>query len=486
MFLFKRMALYQGIRNTLLYLFLFCASFVFSQNVEIRGKAATVYAGKIIQLQVFQDYVTNQRLTEYTDTIDKNGYFHLIMQADITQPVFLKIDNITAQMYVEPDFVYGITIPEVDSSLNLNHDVEISINLGLMVNDSTELNNLIFDFEELYNRYFIPKEGQYLARGMMFRRCDSLQVVSRRKYGNIKNLYFQNYVQYRIASLNANLSRGEKFLLQNYITNQPIQYHHAGYMQFFNSFFKGYLAKQASQRKGESLYFIINTKADYPALMNFMRYDSDLHSDSLRELILLRELWDYNFNPEFDPEAIKNLIQQLKRSTKIAEHKRISTIMLAYFNKLKVGSPAPSFTALARDNKLMQFSSLKKHWVYLNFFSTANIETLKEMPKIATLKKKMGDKIIFVSICLDDSVKTYQKFLKENPKYDWPIWYNNYPGIKTTAKTAYGVTGTEGYFLIDQYGNLNASPAVSPSKGIEYKLNVIFRIKRKDTKTGLR
>ena len=160
--------------------------------------------------------------------------------------------------------------------------------------------------------------------------------------------------------------------------------------------------------------------------------------------------------------------------------------MLAYMNKLKVGSQAPSFAALSKDNKLMQFSSLKKHWVYLNFFSTANIESLKEMPKIATLKKKMGDKVIFVSICLDDSVTNYRKFLRENPKYDWPIWYNNYPGIKVTAKDAYSVTGTEAYFLIDQLGNLVASPAISPSKGIEYKLNIIFRIKRKDTKTGLR
>ena len=486
MFLFFGMRLLHPMKNRLIFVFTFTVGLVFSQNVEIRGKAAPVYAGKIIHLQVFQDFITNQRLNETSDTIDASGYFELTMHAGQTQPVILKIDNITAQLFVEPDFVYGITFPEIDSSMNRNRDVELPVNLGLMVNDSLELNNLIFDFEELYNRYFIPKDGQYLGRVAMFRRCDSLQVVSLRKYRDIKQTYFKNYVQYRIASANASLSRGEKFLLQNYITGRPIQYHHAGYMQFFNAFFKGYLARQSSQRQGESLYYIINTKADYPALLNFMRYDKELRSDSLRELILLRELWDYHFNSEFDPEAVKTLIVQLNRSTQITEHKVISQIMLAYMNKLKVGSQAPSFAALSKDNKLMQFSSLKKHWVYLNFFSTGNIESLKEMPKIATLKKKMGDKVIFVSICLDDSVTNYRKFLRENPKYDWPIWYNNYPGIKVTAKDAYSVTGTEAYFLIDQLGNLVASPAISPSKGIEYKLNIIFRIKRKDTKTGLR
>ncbi len=486
MSLFTSRTLLITIRFNVIYLFVLLSLPFFSQNVEIRGKASPVYAGKIIRLQVFQDYITNLRLTEASDTIDKNGSFTLEMQAERTQPVYLKIDNIIAQMYVVPDFVYGVTFPEIDSTRNPQPDVEISVNLGLIVNDTTELNNLILDFEELYNRYFLPKEGQYLGRAAMFRRCDSLQMASYRKYRTIQNSYFKSYMEYRIASANVTLSRGERYLMQNFITGRPVQYHHAEYMQFFNAMFEGYLARKAAQREGESLYSIINSRSDYTALMNFMKADKELQSDSLRELILLRELWEYEFKPEFNKESVKNLIVQLNRTTKIGEHKRISNIMLSTLNRLTVGAPAPSFTALSKDNKLMQFSSLKKHWVYLTFFSTKNVESLKELPKIAALKKKMGDKVIFVSICLDDSLSAYRKFLKDNPKYDWPIWYNYYPSIKTTAKDAYAVTGTEAYFLIDAQGNLNASPALSPSKGIEYRMNIIFKIKRRETKTGLR
>ena len=469
--------------------YLFSCCFVLSlsaQNVEIRGRATKAYSGKIVQVLVAQDYITNLKHVETSDTIKKDGYFELSFHTEYTQPITIKIDNVVAQMYVQPDFVYGITVPDIDSTMNVNHDVELPINIGIMVGDSTELNNLVFDFQDLYNRYFIASDGRYLSRAAMFKRCDSLYLTANRKYASIKNPFFSSYVKYSVASVNASLSRGEKFLMEQYIKDHPVQHKHSAYMQFFNDYFKGYLTRLASQRPGETMYRIINTNGDYQGLLDFVKIDKEISSDTLRELIILKELWAYNFSSDFDSEAIKTILEQFQRSTKIKEHKLIVGNMLSYINKLRIGSVAPGFSAYSRDNKLMNFSSLKKRWVYLNFFSTANVESMKELPKIAALKKKFGDKIVFVSICLDDSLSDYLNFLKANPKYDWPIWYNYHKQIKVSAKEAYAVTGTEAYFLIDNTGNLIASPALSPSKGIEYKLNVIFKIRKKDTKTGLR
>ena len=69
---------------------------------------------------------------------------------------------------------------------------------------------------------------------------------------------------------------------------------------------------------------------------------------------------------------------------------------------------------------------------------------------------------------------------------DWTIWYNYDKSITKTAKENYFIAGTEAYFLIDNFGYLAQSPALSPSGGIEYKLNVIFKIKNRTTKTGIR
>lgn len=430
------------------------------------------------------DGITNLKQKESQDTIEADGYFELNYQSLYTQPVFLRIENVVAQMYVQPDYVYGITIPELEKDFDYRNDADLFVNIGIVGHDSTELNALIFDYEEQYNKFFLVQDSHF--RPAMFKRADSLQKFCYERYAKINNDYFRSYVIYSIASINASVSRGENYLINSYINNRDIQYNHFEYMQFFNACFKGYLNTIASQHKGQSLYNLINVKADYNGLLNFVRQDKLLKSDSIRELVILRNMWDFYFSVDFVPDAVENIVSQLNLQTKNKQHKKIASTMLTYFNKMQVGSQAPGFSARNKQGTISSLSAYKGRWVYLNFFSTKNIETLKEMPKIAALKKKFEGKVVFISICLDDSLNAYTNYVRANPKFDWPIWFNSEKSLTKTAKENYFVTGTEGYFLINNFGYLAESPAKSPSGGIEYKLNVIFKVKQKTTKTGIR
>lgn len=486
MYLIYINTLYPHIKLRLTYLFLVLTAALWAQNVTIKGKAHESYAGKIVELFSINDYITNTRQKETSDTIGKDGYFELVLQAEKTRLVFIKIEQVAAQLYVQPDFVYGITIPEIRKELDYQNGAELPVNIGIVGSDSTELNALIFDYQEVYNSFFLTEDSRYLARATIFKLADSLQKTCYSRYAKINNAYFRSYVIYSIASINASVSRGEQFLIRNYILNKPVQYTHHEYMSFFNACFKGYLNSIASQRKGPSLYHIINVKADYNLLYDFVQKDKLLNSDTLRELIILQNLWDFYFSADFVPEAVENIVGQLKLQTRIKVHQQIAASMLAYFNKMQVGSPAPVFSALAKDGSVAGLSQFKGRWIYLNFFSTKNVESLKEMMKISSLRKKYSDKVVFLSICLDDSVKAYTNYLKANPKFDWTIWYNNEKSVTQTAKDLYSVTGTEAYFLINNFGYLAQSPALAPSQGIEYRFNVIFKIKKRNTKTGIR
>lgn len=445
-----------------------------------------MYAGKVIQLNILSDYITNIKQKEDQDTIQSDGYFELHFQSEYTQPIFLKIDNVIATLYVQPDFVYGVTIPELEKGYDYNNDAELPVNIGLIGTDTTELNILTFDYQKQFNNLFDVKDGKFLSRPMMFKRADTLKKICDKRYQKINNPYFINYIDYSIASINASVSRGENYLINGHIANKPIQYNHYEYMQFFNACFKGYLNTYASMQKGQTLYNIINVKADYTLLSDFLKNDKFLKSDSLRELVILKNLWDFYFSADFASEAIESMVSQFQQKTKIKPHKKIANSMLTYFNKMQAGSVAPNFSARAKDGTVGALTSFKGRWVYLNFFSTQNTESLREMPKIEALKKKFGDKVVFVSICLDDSLKSYTNYLKLNPKHNWTIWYNYDKAFTKTAKDNYFVTGTEAYFLINNFGYLAQSPALSPSKGIEYKLNSIFKPTKRNTKTGIR
>ena len=457
-----------------------------AQNVLIKGKADLNYAGKIIKLQSIGDYITNTMVDENKDTIQTDGYFELSMNTTFSKPVFLFIGNVKAQLYVEPDYVYGLTIPQAKAAEHYKNDVERLVKPGIVGSDSKELNNLIFDFEDLYNRFFLKDNGAFISRALVFKLADSLQLQCQNRFKNIKNSYFKNYVDYSIASINASVSRGENYLVNAYVKGKPILYKHYEYMQFFNAFFKGYLLNISSHQKGQTLYHIVNVKQSYKMLNELVQTDWLLKNDTLRELVLLNNLWEFYFNPDFSNSGVEAIVDQMALKTKIKEHQQIIRAMQVYFNKMQVGAQAPDFSARTADGKMGSLGSYKGKWVYLNFFSTNNIESLKEMPKIAELKKKYGFKVSFISVCLDDSLSSYSNYMKQNKKYDWPIWYNDDKSLTKTAKQQYFVAGDEAYFLIQPSGQLAQSPALSPSGGIEYRFNIIFKMKRKEFKTGIR
>ncbi len=458
----------------------------FAQTITIQGLAHLSYAGKVIQVFTERDQVSHLEQKETADTITKDGYFELHLVSTQTQRVKLKIEQATFYLFVQPDFVYGITVPELDPALQYANDAELLLDIGILSHDSTELNVLMMDFEKVYNRFFAGDDGRFLSRPMMFRRADSLQKVCDHRYRLVQNVYFKAHVNYSIASINASVSRGENYLINGYIANKPILYSNKAYMDFFSTCFTGYLKAASTGKAQQSLQNLINTVTNYQRLSVYFKDDKFLKNDTLRELVIVHNLWHAYFEENYDQNAIKQLLAQISTETNMEEHRRICNNMLSFMNKLLVGSEAPLFSARAANGKIASLQQLKGRWVYLNFFATGNVQSLREMPKIAALKKKFGDKVVFLSVCLDDSVKTYLNYIKSNPRYDWPIWFSNEKGLSKTAKEAYFVSGTEAYFLISNLGVLSLSPAPSPSEGIEYRFNLMFKPKRKNTKTGIR
>ncbi len=435
---------------------------------------------------MYHDYFSQLKYVEDEDTVGNDGYFELNLQSKLTRPVFLKIGNLIGKLYVRPDYVYGVTFSGIPSQINYDTEAEVTVDIGIIGNDSTELNASIIDFSDQYNAIFVKKQNEFLSRQKIIKYIDSLTKISQKRYKKNEDAYFKSYVAYSLASLNVNVGRGFEFMLANYIKDKPIDYNHFEYAEFFNACFKDYLTTMASMKSGRTLYNIINTQASYPMLDGFAKSSKHLQNDTLRQLVLIRNLWDFYYSTEFVPDAVASIIGQINNTTTIEEHKEITTNMLLHINRMRVGDKIPEFFARTKTGTVANSNLLKNQWVYLNFFATTNTESLREMTKILALKKKFGDKILFVSICTDDSLKNYQNYLKTNPKHDWTIWYYKTDNVKKTVKDLFQVVGTEAYFLINTYGNLAQSPALSPSKGIETKLNNLFKPKRTTRKIGIR
>ena len=454
-----------------------------SQNVTIKGKAHASHIGKEIVLSDYSDYVTYTKTKESIDTIDKDGYFELKIQTQTTKPVLISINNLVGKLYIQPNFVYGIYFPQLDSTYNNQEGTESKATISVYGKDSTELNALIIDFNEQYNLNFAKANERYLSPTKLNALLDTFYMATRKRYKANKNSYFKNYVDYSFANFYSNTSRSKAYLQKTFIDNKPILYNNYEYMEFFNSYFKGYLKAFSSTKTGGSIFNSINSFADYNDLRNQFNSDKTITNDTIKELIILKGLIDFYYSPDFDKRQVQSVIEQLYRSTPSVQNKKIAFNLLQTIYQLQPGAPAPDFTANDKAELKVNLSYYKGKYIYLNFFSTESDISLKEMQKIIDLKKKFNDKVTFISICLNDSVKTYKQYLKSNPKQDWVILHQ---AANSTARQAYNITSLSGYFFINQQLQLVQSPALTPSEGIEYKFHALFRPKRKNTITGVR
>ncbi|MES2763982.1 MAG: TlpA disulfide reductase family protein [Bacteroidota bacterium] len=454
-----------------------------AQNITIKGKAHPSHVGKEVVLSDFSDYITYTRIKESADTIDKDGYFELKLQSPVTKPILININNLIGKLYVQPNFVYGIYFPGKDSLTNNQEGTETTVDIIVYGKDSTELNALIIDFNTQYNNLFINNKDGYLSPAKLNSILDTFAVTTRKRYEHIRNSYFKTYVDYSFADFFSNMSRSKTILYKQFIDRRPIQYANYEYMQFFNTHFKGYLKAYASTKNGGNIYNSINAFADYKDLKNQFKADEFIKNDTLRELLILKGLIDFYYSPDFDKRQVQSVIEQLYRETRIEEHKKIAGNMLQATYQLQPGAKAPDFVANDKTGMKVNLSNYKGKYIYLNFFSSQSDNSMKEMQKIVDLKKKFNDKITFVSVCLDDSVKAYRAYLKANPKQDWVILHHTQ---SSSAKQAYNIKTLSGFFFINQQMQLAQSPAVKPSEGIEYKFNALFRPRKKNTIPGVR
>lgn len=454
-----------------------------AQNITIKGKAHSSHIGKEIVLSDYLDYITYTKTKESADTIDKDGYFELKFQSSITKPVLISINNLVGKIYVQPNFVYGIYFPSKDSLTNNQEGTETIVDISVYGKDSTELNALIVDFNTQYNNLFLNVKDGYLSPAKLNVMLDTFLNVTRERYSHIKNPYFKNYIDYSFADFFSSTSRNKTILYKQFIEKRPVLYSNYEYMQFFNIYFKGYLKAFASTKNGGNIYNSINAFGDYKDLQNQFKADQFIKNDTVRELLILKGLIDFYYSPDFDKRQVQSVIEQLYRETKVGEHKKIATNMLQTIYQLQPGATAPDFIANDKTGMNVNLSNYKGKYIYLNFFSSQSDNSLKEMQKIIDLKKKFNDKVTFISVCLDDSVKAYKAYLKANPKQDWIILHQ---AQNSTAKQAYNIKTLSGFFFINSQMQLAQSPALMPSEGLEYKFNALFRPRKKNTIIGIR
>ena len=462
------------IRCSLLYIILLISLKGLPQQSFIVGYAPS-YKGKEATLYSYSDLITYTLLKETSDTINEKGVFELTTQVDKPTCYQIKIENKVAKLYMLNLYKYAITFPDPDTSNYHNPSTEEQVDLFIH-GDSAELNARIIDFNIQYSKFW-EKNYMYFVAKKLHNKLDSFQLKMEERYKNVKSNYFKNYMHYTFALINTNTGRHKNYIASKFLINHPVEYNNFEYMDFFNQFFKNYLVSLSSGKLGNRLLEVINEYANAKELDALLKNDSWLQNDSLRELVMLKGLYEVYYMPNFEKVNIQGMIEQIVNYTSIDEHKKIGSNILRIFKKLQVGTFAPDFALKDINGKTIALSDFKNKFVYLNFFGLSSNESLQELRKLESIYKDYKNNITIISICTDNKLTNDLKvFLAKNKNYKW-LFLDG--GGRNDLQNQYVVKYPNLFYLINREGYLVQSPAKKPSEGIEFKFSSMFYPKRR-------
>ena len=477
------------------FLFLFLHTFLsFSTFSQIYSKTSTtnntIYikgiapgaAGKIIKVAVFSDQINYSEKIIASSSIDSGGKFCISINIEKTTMAFLKIDLCKSRIFLQPKTNYEIKFDAFDYTNpddKNNSFIDPPELTYLFANPNEILNTAIRDFDALYYDFFF-KNIAFIKRFKNKTRLDTFKLEITKKFANVKDEYFTNYIKYKCASIEdiANLESKYKIAIK-YLVDKPVLFDNIEYMSFFNDYFKKYLISNSTKVTPFDLDFCINQNKSYTALLDSMGKDSILINEVLREAVMLEGLGELYKLKTFDKKNIIFMLNDISKRTKFLEISTIANNLVSNLTKLETGSIAPVFTLPDINNLKYSLNDFKGKYIYLNFFTTNNLPCISEFQLMNQLKIDYGKDIEIISISVDKEVLTLGYFL-ERKNFNWLfLHYNNdYDLLEKYNAKSYPL-----FILIDRNGKIILSQAPKPSENVkkyfeELTAPVVKEIKR--------
>ncbi len=453
-----------------LLLILFVLPFsLFAQNVTLRGNASE-YAGATFTFLTYEDQITFTEKELGTCDVHEDGSFSCSFNIDETLYVFMHLGVYEAFLFIEPDKEYELLLPEVKEKTladKLNpYFKPQQYHIGVENSSDLELNFQLAYFDAIYSKMIDDNSIMIFTKSRDLDVDGSIEKVDS-LFSDVDTKFFQDFKKYKYASFR-HLSYQEKAksISNTYYLNNEILYNNPAYMELFNQVYDEYLLYFGRTDSGKQVYDDIGKLQSITSLKNTLGKDSILINDDLKELVILKCLYDEFYNDKFSRSAMLTVLDSLAMQTTIPEHQIIAENIRQKVTKLMLGYAPPAFELYDMDSNLVSLDSYKGKYVYFGFCTTVSYACIKEFGMLQSLYEKHKEHFEIVMICMDESLPQMKRFVDmKNYSFKF-LYYGNQPDVFKD----YDIRAFPTYYFIDKEGKLCLSPAPSPDQNIEFTI----------------
>jgi thiol-disulfide isomerase/thioredoxin len=443
-------------------------------QVTLSGNAPS-FAGIELVFEKYSDPFTGNEVELGRCKVAANGNFLVSFSVNEITYIFSHMGIYKGYMYIEPGKSYVISFPDkTDKSQaeNLNPFYEeIEFQFAIKNISSSDLNFLLLSYNDSYEPYLSKFARNFYSRNKKALLDSTVTALKNLNTGSDVNFY-KDYVFYKTGYIkNLAYQQRAKSISKEYFQSKPVLYSNPAYVELFNQTYSKYFYFFGRTSSGKKIFDDVNRNKSYYQLTQTLLQDSILNGDTLRELVILKNIHDEFYSDKFSRSGLLVILDSLACLTKIEKHKEIASFIKKKITRLMPGFCPPDFDLLDKDNKLVKLSGFSGKYVYLNFCSCSSYACLKEFDLLKRMAEKYKDKLVIVTIAVDDTWEMMVDFLN-NSEYNWNfLHYGNQPKVIED----YDIRAYPTYFLVGPDGKLIYSPAASPAENFELYLFKVMR-----------
>ena len=438
-------------------------------QVSVQGNAPS-HSGDQLQFFIYSDYITNTEREVGRCTVAADGRFECKLQIDETCMVMCHLGVFKVYFFAEPKRSYQLVLPEKEAKTEaqrLNPFFrEVDMQLGISNVPPDDLNALISAFDLRFNEHFDQLvRDAYMRKNRM--NIDSLIAKIDANFAKSTHPFFNDYRRYRYGLLKQ-ITRFQKArrISDDYFLNQPVRYNNPAYMELFNLVYDKYFFFYSNSPQGKTLATDISRDKSLEKLRKTLGNNQVLANDTLKEMVILKGLFDEFFNDDYSRSALLEILEQLYKSVACGDHIVIAENIRSRITRLLPGFVPTPFELADASGNLMTLERFKGRYVYLNFCTTSSYTCIQEFALLQQLYERHSKHLEIVTVLTDDNKEDISRFLKSTG-YKWTfLHYGNKPEVVKD----YDVRAYPTYYLIGPDQTLVMSPALSPQEGFETRL----------------
>jgi peroxiredoxin len=271
----------------------------------------------------------------------------------------------------------------------------------------------------------------------------------------VENSYCRDLIQsLRIHFLT--LSRAYSFstALTTYFHCENLPLDNPAFQSLISENFQDYFKSGPSSITQYNFFTGIADSIHFNDLLKLLSDDPSLSCISIREMVLLCNLYSMIRNGELKPEKGNNLLKEgAEKSSNPINRQLADNLMLSLFSK-KPGTSLPDFSLVTPEGNLYNLSNFKGKPLHITFFSfkgLADRNLLNQLTDVAHFADSLGV-AKFICITTDQNREEITKFWNEK-KYPMQLYFapDDYEIFDF-----FNINSLPSFLLLDAEGNINS------------------------------